>query len=94
MRSILQILSIFCVFVTCAQAEVIRIGDAASVPDPSRFDPKYPQMAEWAKAGVRGGIPPRQASRIVERVSPGQDIQAALDRVWTHGLSPSSGLSV
>lgn len=60
--------------------EPIRIGDWNSVPDPARFDPAYPEMAEWAKAGVRGGIPPRGVSAIVERLKPGDDLQAALNR--------------
>ena len=64
-------------------SDPIRIGDAASVPDPTRFDPAYPEMKTWAEAGVRGGIPPRSTSGIVEQLQPGDNIQQALDRART-----------
>ena len=35
----------------------LRPGDAGVRFDTSKFDPDYPQMREWIKAGVRGGIP-------------------------------------
>ncbi len=62
-----------------------RIGDPGWEPDPARFDPRFPAMAEWARAGVRGGIPARDALPVVARVAPGEDLQAALDRAAAAG---------
>jgi hypothetical protein len=36
-------------------------------------------MKEWAKAGVRGGIPGRAAARVIRTLKPGDNIQAAID---------------
>jgi hypothetical protein len=62
-----------------------RIGDPGWEPDPTRFDPRFPAMAEWARAGVRGGVPTRDTLPIVARVAPGEDLQAALDRAAAAG---------
>lgn len=43
--------------VAAALGAELRVGDSGSVPDPARFDDAYPDMKEWAAAGVRGGIP-------------------------------------
>jgi len=63
------------VTVTAREAPV-RIGDPGSEPDPSRFDERFPEMAEWARAGVEGGVPHLQ--RIVGAVAPGDDLPAAV----------------
>ena len=57
-----------------------RIGDAGSVFDAGKYDGRFPDMKEWAKAGVEGGIPPRSESLVAARVKPGESIQEALDR--------------
>lgn len=56
---------------------LVRIGDRGSLPDPTRFDERFPEMAEWARAGVEGGIP--RADRIVATLKPGDDLQRAID---------------
>src|SRR5688572_17839515 len=65
--------------VTPATADV-RVGDVGSAPDPSKFDPGFPDMKEWAAAGVRGGIPGRAAAKTVKTLKPGDDIQAAIEQ--------------
>jgi hypothetical protein len=62
-----------------ARADV-RVGDVGSGADASRFDPNYPDMKEWAAAGVRGGIPGRAAAKVVRTLKPGDDIQAAIEQ--------------
>lgn len=57
-----------------------RIGDAGSVFDAGKYDGRFPDMKEWAKAGVEGGIPPRSESLVATRVKPGESIQEAVDR--------------
>lgn len=57
-------------------AEVIRIGDAGSRPDPSRYDERLPEMGEWALAGVEGGIPYIQ--RVVAELPAGGDLTTAV----------------
>lgn len=60
-----------------------RIGDAASTVMTEAMDARFPDMAQWAKAGVRGGIPAHIPGHT--RVQPGEDIQAAVDRVAAEG---------
>jgi hypothetical protein len=62
-----------------ASAAPARVGDAGSKPDPAKFDPAYPDMKEWAEAGVRGGIPARDALPVRKTLKPGDDVQAAVD---------------
>ena len=51
------ILSALFIFVLSAYSQP-RVGDPGVVFDESKFDDKnYPQMREWKKAGVIGGIP-------------------------------------
>jgi len=57
-----------------------RIGDPGSVFDPAKFDARYPDAKEWAKAGVEGGIPFRQQTPVVARLKPGDDIHAAVQK--------------
>ena len=56
-----------------------RVGDAGAKPDPAKFDPNYPDVKEWAEAGVRGGIPARDAWPVRKTLKPGDDVQAAID---------------
>jgi hypothetical protein len=62
-----------------------RIGDPGWVFDESRYDPRFPEMREWAKAGVEGGIPLRNTLPKKLRVSEGADLQSAIDRVAEQG---------
>ncbi|WP_076418155.1 hypothetical protein [Colwellia sp. UCD-KL20] len=60
----------------------IRYGDPGLVFDESKVDPLYPDMVEWAKAGVRGGIPLRHSTPVAATISPGTDnIQETIDKV-------------
>jgi hypothetical protein len=63
----------------CARAADVRVGDAGCKPDPARFDDNYPDMKEWASAGVRGGVPDRADGKIFKTLKPGDDIQGAID---------------
>jgi len=62
-----------------------QIGDPGGVLDESRLDPRFPEMREWAKAGVVGGIPLRNTLEIKFRLQPGEDLQAAIDQVALSG---------
>lgn len=62
-----------------APAADARVGDADSVPDPAKFDDNYPDMKEWAAAGTAGGIPAREAGKVLKTLKPGDDVQAAID---------------
>lgn len=62
-----------------------RIGDPGWGFDESRYDPRFPEMREWAKAGVEGGIPLRNTLPKKLRVSKGDDLQSAIDRVAEQG---------
>lgn len=48
-----------------------------TVTDPSCFDSNHPDIEEWAKAGVRGGIP--NITNIKATLKPGDDIQKAIN---------------
>lgn len=78
-------ISIWFLILLLIQAREPRIGDPGWRFDESRFDPRYPAMREWAKAGVEGGIPLRNALRIRERLKPGDKLQAAIDRTAAAG---------
>jgi hypothetical protein len=58
-----------------------QVGDPGWGFDAKRFDPRFPDMPEWAKAGVRGGIPLRAILPLRKRVAPGADLQAAIAAV-------------
>lgn len=68
-----------------ALAQSVRVGDGGWMFDERRFDPRFPAMREWAKAGVEGGIPARSALRVRATLRPGDDLQAAIDRVAAGG---------
>jgi hypothetical protein len=59
-------------------AESPRVGDAGSVYDPGRFDAAWPAAETWATAGVRGGIPARNATPLFRRIGPEDDLRAAI----------------
>lgn len=62
-----------------------RVGDAGSTPDADKFDSNWPDMKEWASAGVRGGIPARDAGKVVKTIKPGESIQTAIDETAKAG---------
>lgn len=62
-----------------------RIGDPGWVFDESRYDPRFPEMREWAKAGVEGGIPQRESLTIKFNLNEGDDLQSAIDEVAGQG---------
>jgi hypothetical protein len=68
-----------------AAAAEPRVGDAGASPDPAKFDERYPDMKEWAEAGVRGGIPPRGQEKVARTVKPGDDLQAAINDIAKKG---------
>ncbi|WP_158969933.1 hypothetical protein [Paraglaciecola sp. L3A3] len=72
---------------TTHQVANLQYGDPGWVFDETKADPKYPDMVEWAKAGVRGGIPFRDTTPIVKTINPGTDnIQGAIDQVKNGGV--------
>lgn len=77
-RAFCSCLLMFALLPAIALAEA-RVGDPDSKPVPEKFDGNYPDMKEWASAGVRGGIPIRGSLKVVATLKPGQDIQAAID---------------
>lgn len=77
-RSCCLLLSVVATLPSYTRAEP-RVGDRDSTPEPARFDSNYPDMKEWASAGVRGGIPPRDAIEPFKTLKPGDDIQAAIN---------------
>lgn len=62
----------------------IRLGDPGVTFDESKMDPDYPQMQEWRKAGVSGGIPLRESWPVVAVLEPTDSagINAVLNSVW------------
>ena len=65
----------------------LRPGDPGVRIDTSKFDPAYPQMKEWAKAGVRGGIPFINKIPVKKTINGGSsdDINAAINAVAKSG---------
>jgi len=77
---------------TCPAAAGPALGDPGWTFDDDADDTHFPAMRHWAAAGVRGGIPPRAAIPVRERLAPaavapaggvidddGPRIQAAVD---------------
>ena len=80
------LLLLACTAVTATEGVPLRIGDAGSMPDPSRFDPGYPEMAPWAAAGVQGGVP--YVERVVDHIGPDDDLAAAVAAVPVSAAQP------
>jgi len=57
----------------------LRPGDPGDAFLLSAEDPRFPDSRAWARAGVQGGVPFRQDTRVVRRVAAGEDLQAAVD---------------
>ena len=64
MRNML-LLAILCSYVSIGQ----QLGDAGWVLDESKYDNRFPEMREYAKAGVKGGIPYRDDTPIMLTLS-------------------------
>lgn len=73
---------------TDSHKQKYRAGDPGVEFDKSRFAPDYPQIREWVKAGVRGGIPFVNKLKIKETLESGASsstINAAIDKVARQG---------
>ncbi|MEO0793603.1 MAG: Ig-like domain-containing protein [Verrucomicrobiota bacterium] len=88
-RALLICLSVFaCHCWKASPLLALEIGDQGVTFDESKFDPDYPQMEHWIRAGVRGGIPLIENLVIVRTVSGGSDsaaINAAINAVEAEG---------
>ncbi|MDR2913974.1 MAG: right-handed parallel beta-helix repeat-containing protein [Tannerella sp.] len=49
------------------------------------YDPAYPMMKEWAKAGVEGGIPSRDKQSVRLRIQPPADLISAVKKLQKEG---------
>jgi len=76
--------AILCVPMLALAAGEVRIGDA-EMTGVAELDRYYPQTEAWASAGVAGGIPAADSIATVAELSPGDDIQAAIDAVGEAG---------
>ncbi|WP_299255702.1 T9SS type A sorting domain-containing protein [uncultured Aquimarina sp.] len=67
-----------------------RVGDPGVSFDSSKYDSRYPQMKEWEKAGVRGGVPLMNNLQIVKTIDAGANSivinQAIKDASRENGL--------
>jgi hypothetical protein len=57
--------------------------------DPALLDSRYPDMSEWAKAGVSGGVPTDLP--VVAQAKPGDNLQALIDATAT---TPTAGTAI
>ncbi|SIS86339.1 Por secretion system C-terminal sorting domain-containing protein [Zobellia uliginosa] len=68
----------------------LRVGDPGVTFDAGKYDSRYPQMKEWQKAGVRGGIPFLKDVKVVKILTSGADSEAInkaiVDASKTSGL--------
>lgn len=60
-------------------------GDSGWKLDSALLDAHFPAMAEWAKAGVEGGIPEAQSTKVILTVTPKVNLQKAIDKVARKG---------
>ena len=66
----------------------LKTGDPGVSFDSSKYDNRYPQMREWQKAGVRGGIPFLNQVKIVKTLNSNirsRDINAAIQEASREG---------
>lgn len=82
-RSIL-ILSVF-LFLNGIFVFSKKYGDAGWMIDSTMLDARFPAMAEWAKAGVEGGIPDSMETKIAMKITPKVNLQKAIDKVAKKG---------
>lgn len=60
-------------------------GDRGWELDSAMLDARFPAMAEWAKAGVQGGIPHAQSTKVVMTITPKANLQKSIDKVALKG---------
>ncbi|PKB44148.1 putative secreted protein (Por secretion system target) [Cellulophaga sp. RHA19] len=68
----------------------LKVGDPGVTFDASKYDNRYPQMKEWQKAGVRGGIPFLKDVKIVKTLTNGANSDAINSAI--NDASKQSGL--
>ncbi len=71
----------FLPFFLFAKSPARQYGDSGWKIDSKRFDVRFPAMKEWAKAGVEGGIPSKNAVRIIKRITPTDNLQLTIDKI-------------
>ncbi len=60
-------------------------GDRGWGLDSALLDARFPALAEWAKAGVEGGIPDSISTKVQLKITPRSNLQKAIDRVAKKG---------
>ncbi|MFZ4726142.1 MAG: hypothetical protein ACOYMD_11925 [Paludibacter sp.] len=60
-------------------------GDKGCKLDATLRDARFPAMAEWAKAGVEGGIPDSVSTKVQLKITPKANLQKAIDLVAKKG---------
>lgn len=60
-------------------------GDSGWKLDSTLLDARFPAMAEWAKAGVEGGIPEVPSTKVILKITPKANLQKAIDKVAMKG---------
>lgn len=60
-------------------------GDSGWELDSAMLDARFPAMAEWAKAGVEGGVPDAQSTKVVMTITAKANLQKAIDKVARKG---------
>lgn len=60
-------------------------GDSGWRLDSALLDARFPAMAEWAKAGVEGGIPDVPSTKVILKITPKANLQKAIDKVALKG---------
>lgn len=75
MKNKIYLLQKFSLFLMLAcfsfSVHALRVGDPGVSFDASKFDSDYPEMLEWQKAGVEGGIPWLSSTPIKKTLSAG-----------------------
>lgn len=82
----------WCFLLVSVLAAQPELGDPGWIFDESLYDDRFPDMKEWAKAGVQGGIPFRSDIPVKRTLSPvtgdndmSDNIQSAIDAVASEG---------
>ncbi len=83
----LSFVFLFCLVSSISQVFSQRVGDAGVKFDNSKMDSNYPQMSEWIKAGVEGGIPALSSSKIKKTIGPtnSDGLMSAINEVSRNG---------
>lgn len=81
------LISLLALFGILSSANAYRVGDPSVTFDACKYDPDYPEMLEWQKAGVEGGIPWYGSTPIKLILSAGNsdNINAAIAQVAALG---------